>query len=245
MSQAQKAPEPGMEDLLASIRKAINEDQPTRAGAGGSGMAGSMRDTRTRLDETARQSPDRPQSEIHELRNRIAGQMAERQQPPASRPGGFAGILSGHAGLPAPPPQPMVQGPNLRRGYAGIDADPATLEPPMDELHHEDDTAAAAMPHRRQVRRDRDREHESASQRRGMPSGQGMLSPDAEASAEAAFGRLAEALMNRAIGERSIEEITRELLRAMLKQWLDDHLPPLVERLVREEIERVARRGGR
>jgi cell pole-organizing protein PopZ len=29
----------------------------------------------------------------------------------------------------------------------------------------------------------------------------------------------------------------------MLKQWLDENLPSLVERLVREEIERVARRG--
>ena len=28
----------------------------------------------------------------------------------------------------------------------------------------------------------------------------------------------------------------------MLKQWLDDNLPKLVERLVREEIERVVRR---
>ena len=31
----------------------------------------------------------------------------------------------------------------------------------------------------------------------------------------------------------------------MLKQWLDQNLPRLVEAMVREEIERVARRGGR
>ncbi len=41
-----------------------------------------------------------------------------------------------------------------------------------------------------------------------------------------------------------MEETVRDLLRPMLKQWLDDNLPPLVERLVRSEIERVAR-GGR
>jgi cell pole-organizing protein PopZ len=34
------------------------------------------------------------------------------------------------------------------------------------------------------------------------------------------------------------------MLRPMLKQWLDDNLPAVVERLVRAEIERVAR-GGR
>jgi cell pole-organizing protein PopZ len=33
------------------------------------------------------------------------------------------------------------------------------------------------------------------------------------------------------------------MLRPMLKEWLDDHLPDVVERLVRAEIERVARGG--
>jgi cell pole-organizing protein PopZ len=37
--------------------------------------------------------------------------------------------------------------------------------------------------------------------------------------------------------------LRRELLKVMLKQWLDENLPPMVERLVREEIERVARTG--
>ncbi len=40
------------------------------------------------------------------------------------------------------------------------------------------------------------------------------------------------------------ENMTREILRPMLKAWLDEHLPSLVERLVRAEIQRVAR-GGR
>ncbi|AOG11376.1 PopZ family protein [Agrobacterium sp. RAC06] len=40
---------------------------------------------------------------------------------------------------------------------------------------------------------------------------------------------------------RSLDEVAEEMLRPMLKDWLDDNLPTLVERLVREEIERVAR----
>ncbi|RDL51893.1 hypothetical protein BLJAPNOD_03040 [Ensifer sp. M14] len=40
---------------------------------------------------------------------------------------------------------------------------------------------------------------------------------------------------------RSFDEIAEEMLRPMLQEWLDDNLPTLVERLVREEIERVAR----
>lgn len=43
---------------------------------------------------------------------------------------------------------------------------------------------------------------------------------------------------------RTLEDMVQEMLRPMLKTWLDDNLPPLVERLVRHEIERVAR-GGR
>lgn len=41
-----------------------------------------------------------------------------------------------------------------------------------------------------------------------------------------------------------VESLTREMLRPMIKSWLDENLPSLVERLVRAEIQRVAR-GGR
>ncbi len=40
----------------------------------------------------------------------------------------------------------------------------------------------------------------------------------------------------------SLEEIVREEVRPMLKSWLDMHLPSIVERLVRTEIERVVAR---
>jgi cell pole-organizing protein PopZ len=42
-------------------------------------------------------------------------------------------------------------------------------------------------------------------------------------------------------GAITLEEIVRELLKPMLREWLDDNLPPLVERLVQEEIKRLAR----
>jgi cell pole-organizing protein PopZ len=70
----------------------------------------------------------------------------------------------------------------------------------------------------------------------------GMMSPGSGLLATGAFGRLADAQRG---SERSIDDLTREVLRPMLKQWLDQNLPRLVEALVREEIERVARRGGR
>lgn len=40
-------------------------------------------------------------------------------------------------------------------------------------------------------------------------------------------------------GAVTLERLTRELMRPMLKDWLDQHLPSMVERLVREEIERL------
>ena len=67
------------------------------------------------------------------------------------------------------------------------------------------------------------------------------MSGEAAEAVQTAFNRLAANMLNRATGERSIEDLAREMLRGMLKQWLDDNLPSLVERLIREEIERVAR----
>jgi cell pole-organizing protein PopZ len=76
-----------------------------------------------------------------------------------------------------------------------------------------------------------------------MVSQQPLLSNHAEAATEAAFRHLSESLLARATGDRGLEDMTREMLRGLIKQWLDANLPTLVEELVREEIERVARRG--
>lgn len=70
-----------------------------------------------------------------------------------------------------------------------------------------------------------------------------MLSEDTAQAVNTAFSRLTETMLSRATGDRSLEDMARDMLRGMLKQWLDDNLPSLVERLVREEIERVARHG--
>lgn len=73
-----------------------------------------------------------------------------------------------------------------------------------------------------------------------------LLSPLPSASASAAFDRLTQALATRATpSDRAVEEMTRDLLMPMLRDWLDANLPAIVEQLVREEIQRVARRGAR
>jgi cell pole-organizing protein PopZ len=45
-------------------------------------------------------------------------------------------------------------------------------------------------------------------------------------------------------GGPTIEDVVREEVRPMLKEWLDNHLPGIVERAVRAEIERVVSRGA-
>lgn len=66
-----------------------------------------------------------------------------------------------------------------------------------------------------------------------------LLSIEAGAQVAKSFGELA-AVFN-GIERRSLEDMAGDMLRPMLQEWLDDNLPTLVERLVREEIERVAR----
>ena len=44
--------------------------------------------------------------------------------------------------------------------------------------------------------------------------------------------------------DRTLEDIVRGLLRPLLQAWLDEHLPGIVERLVREEIAQVVGESG-
>ncbi|AXA37907.1 PopZ family protein [Rhizobium leguminosarum] len=66
-----------------------------------------------------------------------------------------------------------------------------------------------------------------------------LLSEDAGLQISRSFEELAAAIDG--AERRSLDEIAEDMLRPMLREWLDDNLPTLVERLVREEIERVAR----
>jgi uncharacterized protein len=75
-----------------------------------------------------------------------------------------------------------------------------------------------------------------------------LLSANPAAASAAAFAEVTTRLRERRSGEMflgngavTLEEIVRELLKPMLRDWLDVNLPPLVERLVHEEIKRLAR----
>jgi hypothetical protein len=77
--------------------------------------------------------------------------------------------------------------------------------------------------------------------------GGGLVAPEAAAAAASSVGTLVRTLTGRSAqvnqGGPTIEDLVRDELRPILKQWLDVNLPPLVERLVRIEIERVVGRA--
>jgi cell pole-organizing protein PopZ len=66
-----------------------------------------------------------------------------------------------------------------------------------------------------------------------------LLSVEAGAQVAKSFSELASVFNG--MERRSLEDMAGDMLRPMLQEWLDDNLPTLVERLVREEIERVSR----
>jgi uncharacterized protein len=66
----------------------------------------------------------------------------------------------------------------------------------------------------------------------------GLLSREATAAVGSAFNTLTETVKKH---ELSLEDVVRETLRPMLKSWLDENLPRVVERMVQAEVERVTR----
>jgi uncharacterized protein len=70
-------------------------------------------------------------------------------------------------------------------------------------------------------------------------SSEPLLSPEADEAVALSFGALSANLEVRSA--ELADSMVRDMLRPMVKTWLDDNLPTMVERLVREEIQRVAR----
>ncbi|MBK9082033.1 MAG: DUF2497 domain-containing protein [Rhizobiales bacterium] len=217
MIAQQRAHEPSMEEILASIRRIIADDQraPARPAAPGPMLA-----------------PDRPANldaaPLREAREdeaiapapRATTELFDDVFPPPLRAVPSAAEIE-----PAAEPAPAAAAP--AETIAEAEEEIVELSAPVAA------PALAAAATTTQI---------LTAPAFAAPSEAHLLSSQTDAAVTAQFETLASALM--ANNARRLDDMTRDLLRPLLKTWLDDNLPVLVERLVKAEIERVAR-GGR
>jgi cell pole-organizing protein PopZ len=77
-----------------------------------------------------------------------------------------------------------------------------------------------------------------------------LMSATTASVAGGAFAKLSQALQRtpeeEAVADssgRTVEQFIEDITRPMLKAWLDEHLPAIVERLVQKEIQKISRRA--
>jgi uncharacterized protein len=211
MTQPAKAQEPSMEEILASIRRIIADDDATKSTPRG-------------------------------------GEMPKAEPPPAAA-----------APPPAPPSQqPAFTPPPTTRPYIEPESDRpeaavfGEMEDQSSDILELTESMAAPMPPRapaspapefRTIDGASDVGFAEPMPYRPAPSAAAdpaaLVSSETSAAVDAAFNTLAQTVL--AKNARTLEDLVREMLRPMLKTWLDDNLPGTVERLVRAEIERVSR----
>jgi cell pole-organizing protein PopZ len=118
---------------------------------------------------------------------------------------------------------------------------PPSPQPSFHKIEPQDDLEFAESAASRAINRTPAYEPPSFEMPASAPS-QPILSQSTVSAVESAFNTLAHTVLSS--NARTLEDLVKEMLRPMLKSWLDDNLPGLVERIVKAEIERVSR-GGR
>ncbi|MGH7004843.1 MAG: PopZ family protein, partial [Alphaproteobacteria bacterium] len=244
------AREPSMEEILASIRRIIEESDTTRPDE--------ALPLAVNSDEPAQAASAFGPADQDEAEAELAPRegIAVPQPAHASAFGHVALPLRPDAGEPAPAgPEASRPAPSDGEAATGQNV-PAEDELPamsaaaeremsedLAEVQMFEEPAAAeqpAAPISSGITQDRmDRETPVDPQRTLEP----ILSETTERQVSAAFDDLSFAVHSEQ--RRSFDEIAQDIMRPLLQDWLDNNLPTLVERLVREEIERVARGGKR
>ncbi|HXX04989.1 MAG TPA: DUF2497 domain-containing protein [Xanthobacteraceae bacterium] len=214
MTQPAKAQEPSMEEILASIRRIIADDDASKA---------------------AQRPPEPPKPPVPPA-PQPSPPMRAAVAPPPERPPDQ--VETGGAGLEDQASEILeltesMAAPAFGRAEPAANAFPMPNPPPQfRKIEGVSDVSFDEV------------EQKPAMQRAAqMPSQAGehgpLISSATSAAVDSAFNTLAQTVL--ANNARTLEDLVREMLRPMLKSWLDDNLPGMVERLVRAEIERVAR----
>src|SRR5579864_9737463 len=254
MTQPAKVQEPSMEEILASIRRIIADDEAKPAAA-----------------EKAPANPPAPAPAKPAAAPPAAREAAPAPASPPSAPPKAAPPPPKAAPPPPkaapPPPKPAMPAPAASNSQDDIDAllnglDEATTAeeirpapPPEEEEEVLELTDEMALPDPKpqaafkKMELPDDLEFTEAAAVRAPAARAFDPSPPAEqapilsrstvSAVESAFNSLAHTVLSN--NARTLEDLVKEMLRPMLKSWLDDNLPGLVERIVKAEIERVSR----
>jgi len=188
MSHPAKAPEPSIEEILASIRRIISDDDASNP------------ESSEPAPPTATAEAKHGQNDISTI---LAGFDAARNQT-------------------LDPAEPQVAADLVERAEA-------TQAKASNAIDHSANDEVAGSTRPRPAR----------EQRTTPVRDRSLLSPRTTAAVDNAFNSLSHTVLTQ--NPRTVEDLVREMLRPMLKAWLDDNLPRLVERLVRAEIERFSR----
>lgn len=221
MSTQNTAQEPTMEEILASIRRIISEDTdaeghvaPEQAAA----PAAYAPPPPPPVEELEDDIGFEEEAEVLELTEALPDEpMAEPEPEYLADPE--------PAPMPAPMPEPVYAPEPQPEPYQAAN-----------DMHDLPDDAEEYLP-------EDEPENEYDDVAFEEPSMTGILSPQTESAAAAAFGALSSSIQTASGGARTLEDLVADMLRPLLKDYLDAKLPELVERLVKEEIERVARRA--
>jgi uncharacterized protein len=254
MTQPAKVQEPSMEEILASIRRIIADDEAKPAAAERAAPAPSPQPS-SPPPAAAAAKPEKP-APAPAARAPVA--------PPPAAP------APAKAAAPIAPPPPPPPAPAVSNSQDDIDAllnglDEATTpeeirpaapepEPEADVLDLTDEMALpdpAPQAAFKKVEPPDDLEFTETAAKAPLrdmafdlppPSpmdSRPILSRSTVSAVESAFNSLAHTVLSN--NARTLEDLVKEMLRPMLKSWLDDNLPGLVERIVKAEIERVSR----
>ena len=234
MANPATTPEPSMEEILASIRQIISDDGEgeDNAGAGqadaSGGAAASDQDDEAAASDNTDMNEDEPGAMAKKDRDmdaRAEADLAKAEDAFSSDDDDGASEAASSDDDPDDDPGESETVNEAIDDSAENVADVFATEPDTDSEIEE--STSMAMP--------AEKKHQSPA----PISDDNLLSEDSDEVVHGAFSALAHTIL--AQNARTLEDLISEMLQPMLKGWLDDNLPSLVERLVKQEIDRVSR----
>jgi cell pole-organizing protein PopZ len=231
MTQPAKAQEPSMEEILASIRRIIADDEVKPADAIPA-PAAAKQEIRRPAPVAAPVSPV-PQAPARPAAAKPAAASESNSQDDIDAM--FAGMDS--TGSDSAENGATADVFELTEQMAVPETEPSsfrTIEPQNDlefsETNLSQTSSASSFDERVRA---------AVEEEMSDPASRPLLSQSTASAVDSAFNALAQTVLSN--NARTLEDLVKEMLRPMLKGWLDDNLPGLVEKIVRAEIERVSR----